>query len=257
MFVVNSVAHSDAIYECRTWSTLVQIMACCLTAPSHYLNQRWLIISEVQLYSLESNPPKMLKILVIRVCCKIAYLKLLPCLSVDNKLNHWPLGDVAVILKVYQVSFQLTIQNSNLGIHQATMSLIYCIVNWGYFTPILTINTHIITCLWEWYLYVVCLMEMTWRFLLTVQICCMKYEICLLLFFVWCWYYIMWDIHAVFWCYFSDKIFLFPQTLRRLVQHVRMMDHLLMFLPDLMPIQSFWGLSRCAWNSTEYVKYVT
>ena len=24
-----------------SWSTLVQVMACCLTAPSHYLNQMW------------------------------------------------------------------------------------------------------------------------------------------------------------------------------------------------------------------------
>ena len=32
-------------------STLVQIMACCLTAPKHYLNQCWLIISEVLWHS--------------------------------------------------------------------------------------------------------------------------------------------------------------------------------------------------------------
>ena len=32
----------------RSESTLAQVMACCLTAPSHYLNQCWLIISEVQ-----------------------------------------------------------------------------------------------------------------------------------------------------------------------------------------------------------------
>ena len=38
---------SDAIWHWRSWSTLVQIMACCLTAPSHYLNQCWLIISKV------------------------------------------------------------------------------------------------------------------------------------------------------------------------------------------------------------------
>ena len=36
-------------------STLVQVMACCLTAPSHYLNQCWLIISEVQRQSPEGN----------------------------------------------------------------------------------------------------------------------------------------------------------------------------------------------------------
>ena len=31
----------------RTGSTYDQLMPCCLTAPSHYLNQCWLIISEV------------------------------------------------------------------------------------------------------------------------------------------------------------------------------------------------------------------
>ena len=30
----------------RSGSTLAQVMACCLTTPSHYLNQWWLIISE-------------------------------------------------------------------------------------------------------------------------------------------------------------------------------------------------------------------
>ena len=42
---VNSLGPSDAIWRWRSWSTLVQVMACCLTAPSHYLNQCWLIIS--------------------------------------------------------------------------------------------------------------------------------------------------------------------------------------------------------------------
>ena len=44
---INSVGPSDAIRRWRSWSTLVQVMACCLTAPSHYLNQCWLIISNV------------------------------------------------------------------------------------------------------------------------------------------------------------------------------------------------------------------
>ena len=43
---VNSLWPSDPILRWRSWSTLVQIMACCLTAPSHYLNQCRLIISE-------------------------------------------------------------------------------------------------------------------------------------------------------------------------------------------------------------------
>ena len=51
----NSLWPSDAIWQHRTWSTLAQVTACCLTAPSHYLNQCWLIISKVQSHS-SGNP---------------------------------------------------------------------------------------------------------------------------------------------------------------------------------------------------------
>ena len=53
--LVNSLWPSDAIWRHRSGSTLVQIMVCCLTAPSHYLNQCWLIISEVLWHSPEGN----------------------------------------------------------------------------------------------------------------------------------------------------------------------------------------------------------
>ena len=39
----------------RPGSTLAQVMTCCLTAPSHYLNQCWLIINGVGGYSPEST----------------------------------------------------------------------------------------------------------------------------------------------------------------------------------------------------------
>ena len=39
----------------RSGSSLAQVMACCLTAPSHYLNQCWLITSKVQWHSSGSN----------------------------------------------------------------------------------------------------------------------------------------------------------------------------------------------------------
>ena len=41
---MNSLRPSDAIWLQRTMLTLPQVMACCLTAPSHYLNQSWLIL---------------------------------------------------------------------------------------------------------------------------------------------------------------------------------------------------------------------
>ena len=38
-----SLRHCDVVWWLRSWSTLAQVMACCLMAPSHYLNQYWLI----------------------------------------------------------------------------------------------------------------------------------------------------------------------------------------------------------------------
>ena len=54
-FYVNSLWPRDAIRQLRSGSTLIQVMACCLTAPSHYLNQCWLIISKVLWHSSEGN----------------------------------------------------------------------------------------------------------------------------------------------------------------------------------------------------------
>ena len=52
---LNSLWPSDAIWRQGSRSTLVQVMACCLTAPSHYLNQCWLVITKVQWCSSGSN----------------------------------------------------------------------------------------------------------------------------------------------------------------------------------------------------------
>ena len=38
----------------RTWSTLVQVLVCCLTVPSHYLNQCWFVISDVLWFHLRA-----------------------------------------------------------------------------------------------------------------------------------------------------------------------------------------------------------
>ena len=43
----------DAIRQQGTGSTLAQVMACCLMAPSHYLNQCWLNISKFLWHSLK------------------------------------------------------------------------------------------------------------------------------------------------------------------------------------------------------------
>ena len=46
-------AHCHTIWRHRTGSTMPQVMACCLTTPSHCLNPRWLIASK--LMSPEGN----------------------------------------------------------------------------------------------------------------------------------------------------------------------------------------------------------
>ena len=49
----NSLGPSDAIWRWRSWSTLVQVMACCPTTPSHYLNRCCVIISKVLWHNSE------------------------------------------------------------------------------------------------------------------------------------------------------------------------------------------------------------
>ena len=53
----NSLWPSNTIWRLRSGSTLAQIMACCLMASSHYLNQSWLIMRCGQQHSHESNFP--------------------------------------------------------------------------------------------------------------------------------------------------------------------------------------------------------
>ena len=53
--ILNTLWPSDIIWWQGSRSTLAQAMACCLTAPSHYLNQCWLMISEVLWHSPDKN----------------------------------------------------------------------------------------------------------------------------------------------------------------------------------------------------------
>ena len=48
---INTLWPSDTICQHRSGSILAQVMACCLMARSHYLNQCWFIISKVHWHS--------------------------------------------------------------------------------------------------------------------------------------------------------------------------------------------------------------
>ena len=43
----NELTHSGLVHHMTSWSTMIQVMACCLMAPSHYLIQCWPVISEI------------------------------------------------------------------------------------------------------------------------------------------------------------------------------------------------------------------
>ena len=58
---------NPSIYWHRSGSTWVQVMAWCLVAPSHYLNQCWLIINGVLWPSAETN--------FLRKCSRYQFLK--------------------------------------------------------------------------------------------------------------------------------------------------------------------------------------
>ena len=61
---VNSLWHSDAIWQHRSGSTLAQVLACCVMAPSHYLN-----------LSLWSSDIHIKTISITKINLKNSYLK--------------------------------------------------------------------------------------------------------------------------------------------------------------------------------------
>ena len=72
---VNSLGPGDAKWRQSYGSTSAQLMACSLTAPSHYLNQCWLIISEVQVtFIIRAISQEMPQPSITKIHLKIAYL---------------------------------------------------------------------------------------------------------------------------------------------------------------------------------------
>ena len=75
--VFNSPWPGDAILQHRSGSTLTQVMACCLTAPSHYLNQCWLVISGFCGIHVRAIFQEILLISICKMNLEIMILKLL------------------------------------------------------------------------------------------------------------------------------------------------------------------------------------
>ena len=85
---INSLWPSDAIWRQGSRLTLVQVMACCLTAPSHYLNQCWLIITKVQWCSSEAVSLKKSQPSVTKISMKIIFVRFYWNLLGANELTH-------------------------------------------------------------------------------------------------------------------------------------------------------------------------
>ena len=82
---------SDIMWWHKTVSTLVQVMAWCLMAPSHCLNQCWLNINDIHLHPPDGNIQWKYSIYYSLKMLKITHLKSLPHLTgTKSHLSHFP-----------------------------------------------------------------------------------------------------------------------------------------------------------------------
>ena len=96
-------------------------MACCLTAPSHYLNQCWLTFSKVQWHSAEIVHPSITKISFTINC-----LKFYSNLPVANELNvQTALPKKAAVISAYLTTCWVLIR----AYHYTTWSMIMAAVS--------------------------------------------------------------------------------------------------------------------------------
>ena len=80
-YSVNSLWPNDVVWRHRSWSTLAQVIDCCLMAPIRYPNQNWLIIQGVLCYyELVMN-------WIRDMCWGITLLTLLPHIPGTSELS--------------------------------------------------------------------------------------------------------------------------------------------------------------------------
>ena len=81
---------NDPIWRHRSGSMLAQVMAWCLTAPSHYLNQRWLLPAAFYMYVSKAADSMILLVKNITILISINLLwcylgNYLPCTNAPIK----------------------------------------------------------------------------------------------------------------------------------------------------------------------------
>ena len=85
--LVNSLWPSDAIWQQGSRSTVVQVVACCLTAPSHYLNQCWLSSLRSSYVHLRAILLEISQQSVTKISLKIIFLRFYWNLPGANELT--------------------------------------------------------------------------------------------------------------------------------------------------------------------------
>ena len=120
---VNSLWPSNAIRRQGIESTLAQVMACCLTTPSHYLNQCWLI-SKVLWHSLEALSWEYLKILISKT--RLKFFLIASSSPSGQRVNVW--SDIGVVQSETTIeAITMDGTDTRVGKHK----ICYCITRMG------------------------------------------------------------------------------------------------------------------------------
>ena len=107
------------IWRQKSGSTLAQVMACCPTAPSHYLNRWWQVISKVLWHSFEGNFTS--DVSITRNSWKFSYLKYNsnpPGVNELKPCNHGVIRDILPQLFIFscgqKMRCMMTSSNGNI-----------------------------------------------------------------------------------------------------------------------------------------------
>ena len=117
----NSLWLSDTIRRQGAEWTLAQVMACCLTAPSHYLYQSWLIISKAPWHSLEGIRP------ISKTRLKIPFSELHLDIPGANALKY---NSFIIVLHLSIDTENLTWHQTIAGNNSQQSHTIFCSVGW-------------------------------------------------------------------------------------------------------------------------------
>ena len=140
LFQFNSLLPSDAKWRHRFGSTLVQVMACCLTAPSHYLNQYWLVICKVQWHSFEGNftreiPQPSITKIGLKITHPKFHLNLPGANELISKYSNKIHNAESVDIPSSMVTLTLPQGISNQGLYSISNKTLYDEISWNLKVP--------------------------------------------------------------------------------------------------------------------------